>query len=143
MEAALSRIGEPEEPHGHSELLPHHAMPYYWIFGLLMVLTVVTVIVGVFLRFENELFNVCLALLIAFVKATFVARFFMHLKFEGKLIRLILIGPLTLCVIMICALIPDIGRGRNVSINDPIAMFESTVPSQHEVPNPAGEHDAK
>jgi hypothetical protein len=34
--------------------------------------------------------------------------FFMHLKFEGKLIYLIFIVPLTLCVLVIVALIPDV-----------------------------------
>ena len=104
---------------------------------------------GVFLRFQNELFNVCLALLIAFVKATFVARFFMHLKFEGKLIRLILIGPLVLCVIMICALIPDIGRGRTVAFNDMVGTFERTdalaargpQPRRRARPREGGEED--
>jgi len=60
------------------------------IFGLLIVLTVITVAVAT-QRFENEFVNVCLALLIATIKATFVARYFMHLKFEGKLIWFIFV----------------------------------------------------
>ena len=60
-------------------------------------LTVVTVLVA-FYRFSNELVNVLLALTVASIKATCVALFFMHLKFEGKLIYLILIVPLVLCV---------------------------------------------
>ena len=115
--------GEPEEPHGHSEPLPHHAVPYYHIFGILIALTIVTVLVA-FYRFPNELVNVLLALTVASVKATFVARFFMHVKFEGKLIRLILLSPLVLCVILMAALIPDIARGRHVSMNDMIHWFE-------------------
>jgi hypothetical protein len=34
--------------------------------------------------------------------------FFMHLKFEGKLIHLIFVVPLLLCVLLTVALIPDI-----------------------------------
>jgi cytochrome c oxidase subunit IV len=68
--------------------------------------------------------NVLIALTIASVKATFVARFFMHVKFEGKLIRLILLCPLVLCVILMMALIPDIARGRHVVLNDMIHWFE-------------------
>jgi cytochrome c oxidase subunit IV len=120
---AINRMGEPEEPHGHSEPMPHHAVNYYMIFLALIVLTVVTVLVA-FYRFNNELVNVLIALTIASVKATFVARFFMHVKFEGKLIRLILLCPLVLCVILMMALIPDIARGRHVVLNDMIHWFE-------------------
>ena len=122
--------GEPEEPHGHSEPMPHHAINYYMIFMLLVVLTVVTVAIA-FFRFDNELVNVLLALLVASVKATFVARYFMHLKFEGKLIRLILVAPLVLCVIMIIALIPDIARGRHVVVNDMIHGYEQSFGGEH------------
>ena len=121
--SGLNRMGEPEEPHGHSEPMPHHAVNYYFIFLALIVLTVVTVLVA-FYRFNNELVNVLIALTIASVKATFVARFFMHVKFEGKLIRLILLCPLVLCVILMMALIPDIARGRHTAINDMIHWFE-------------------
>ncbi len=48
------------------------------------------------------------ALLIATIKASCVAFFFMHLKFEGKLIYLIFIVPLLLCVLLTVALIPDV-----------------------------------
>ena len=34
--------------------------------------------------------------------------FFMHLKFEGKLIYMIFVVPLGLCVLLIVALLPDI-----------------------------------
>ena len=103
-----SRMHEPEEPHGVSEPTPHHEIPYMKVFWALMVLTIITVAIGIKLRFENELINVLLALLVAAIKGTLVARFFMHLKYEGKLIYLILISPLVLCVILIVALLPDI-----------------------------------
>ncbi len=48
------RMGEPEEPHGHTEATPHHHVNYVLIFGVLVVLTVVTVAVAM-LRFVNEL----------------------------------------------------------------------------------------
>ena len=105
------RIGDGhEEAHGHTEAEPHHKVPYYAIFGLLVVLTIVTVGVA-FLDIHNELVKVLLALTIASIKASAVALFFMHLKFEGKLIYLILIVPLLLCILLCCALIPDIVYG--------------------------------
>jgi cytochrome c oxidase subunit 4 len=106
-----NRIGNGhEEPHGHAEALPHHKVPYFLIFGVLVVLTIVTVAVA-FLDIKSEIIKVLLALTIASIKASAVALFFMHLKFEGKLIYLILIVPLLLCILLVCALIPDIVHG--------------------------------
>ena len=103
-----SRMGDgPEEAHGHTVAEPHHAVPYFKVFGLLVVLTAITVAVA-FLDIHSEIAKVLLALTIASIKASAVAFFFMHLKFEGKLIYLILIVPLLLCVLLVVALIPDI-----------------------------------
>jgi cytochrome c oxidase subunit IV len=99
-----------EEPHGHTEAMPHHKVPYFLIFGLLVLLTIVTVGVA-FLDIRSEIAKVLLALTIASIKASAVALFFMHLKFEGKLIYLILIVPLLLCILLVVALIPDIVYG--------------------------------
>ncbi len=101
---------EPEEPHGVTVPMPHHHVNYYAIFASLVVLTAITV--GVyFLHPTSELVKILLALLIASVKAILVAYFFMHLKFEGKLIYLILIVPVLLCFLLIFALIPDVMHG--------------------------------
>src|SRR5215204_4466061 len=95
------------EAHGHTEAMPHHKVNYFAIFGLLVVLTIVTVGVA-FIDIKQEWIKVLLALTIASIKATFVALFFMHLKFEGKLIYFILLVPLSFTVVLVCALIPDI-----------------------------------
>ena len=122
--------GEPEEAHGVTVPTPHHHVPYYLIFGILVALTIVTV--GVyFLHPTSELVKILLALLIASVKAILVAFFFMHLKFEGKLIYTIFIVPLILCVLLVVALIPDILRGPD--------FHNRPVFSPHETPA-GGEH---
>src|SRR6267142_6617782 len=95
------------EAHGHTEPMPHHKVNYFLIFGILVVLTIVTVGVAR-LDIQAEWITVLLALTIASIKASFVAAFFMHLKFEGKLIYFIMIVPLTFTIVLICALIPDI-----------------------------------
>lgn len=129
-DAAVSRLGggdaEGGAPRGHTEPLPHHKVNYLLIFYALIVLTVVTVVVA-FTRFQNEWYNVGLALLVASVKATLVARYFMHLKFEGRLIRLTLFFPILLCVIMIAALIPDVGKGRTTTFNDVLAPVDVPI----------------
>jgi len=101
------RIHEPEEAHGVSVAMPHHEIPYLKVFAALLVLTVITVAIGIYLRFPHEIVNVLLALAVAAIKGALVALFFMHLKFEGKLIYLIFIVPLVLCVILVVALLPD------------------------------------
>src|SRR5438034_9208604 len=101
----------PEEPHGTTVPEPHHSVPYFKVFGTLVALTIVTVEASWY-RTENELTKVLIALLIASIKASLVALFFMHLKFEGKLIYLILIVPLCLCILLVCALIPDVLHGN-------------------------------
>ena len=106
-EAAHPHGREPEEPHGTTVPTPHHYVNYYAIFGALVVLTIVTVLVA-FHRFQSEAVNLLLAMIVAATKATLVALFFMHLKFEGKLIYMIFIVPLLLCVLLTVALIPDV-----------------------------------
>jgi cytochrome c oxidase subunit 4 len=97
----------PEPAHGHPETHAHHEIPYGRVFLALVGLTVVTVAVALH-RFELELWNVLLALAVASVKGALVALFFMHLKYEGKLIYMIFFVPLGLCVLLVMALIPDI-----------------------------------
>jgi cytochrome c oxidase subunit 4 len=127
---AAGRMSEPEEPHGVTEPTPHHHVNYYAIFAALVVLTIVTVAVA-FVHIESELVKVLVALLIASIKASCVALFFMHLKFEGKLIYMIFIVPLLLCVLLTVALIPDVLRthpGDNSSslktFNEPAVLFK-------------------
>ncbi|HEY7087479.1 MAG TPA: cytochrome C oxidase subunit IV family protein [Tepidisphaeraceae bacterium] len=113
------------EPHDMSRPMPHHHVPFLKIFAALVVLTVLTVGIGIYLRFESEVVNVLLALLIASIKASLVAMFFMHLKFEGKLIVMIFVVPLALCVLLIVALLPDllpIGDGSMHMFNTPHMM---------------------
>ncbi|MDQ3441899.1 MAG: cytochrome C oxidase subunit IV family protein [Planctomycetota bacterium] len=111
--AHASRMhGEPEEPHGVTVPPPHHHVNYIVCFLTLVALTVATVLAYyVFRTSESELLKILVALAIAAVKAAVVAMFFMHLKFEGKLIYTIAIVPLILCVLLVVALIPDVLRG--------------------------------
>ena len=122
-----------QEPHDVTKALPHHQIPYMKIFLALMGLTIITVLIGIYMRFESEAINVLLALLIAATKASLVALFFMHLKFEGKLIYMIFIVPLCLCVLLVIALLPDllpIGDGSMTLFNTP-QMMQKTAEIEH------------
>jgi cytochrome c oxidase subunit 4 len=120
----------PEEPHAVSAPTPHHHVNYLGIFFALVILTIVTVAIA-FKRFDSEAINVLLALLVASVKASLVAMYFMHLKFEGKLIYFIAIVPLILCVILVCALIPDIVNSPMYNDTNHSFMNIFHVPGQH------------
>ena len=118
---------EPEEPHGVTVPMPHHHVNYFAVFGTLVVLTIVTV-AAAFIETDSELVKVLIALSIASVKAACVALFFMHLKFEGKLIYLILIVPLILCFLLVFALIPDVMHGP---LFNPPALAPHQLPAAH------------
>ncbi len=120
----------PEPAHGIPEPIPHHVVNYLLIFFALVALTIITVLVALH-RFDNEMVNVLLALLVATIKAIFVARYFMHLKFEGKLIYFILCVPLALTVLLICALIPDVGRGIHHVFHAPPLVQHDAQPLTH------------
>src|SRR3954452_13734911 len=108
---ATDRIGNGhEEPHAVSVAMPHHKVNYVGIFILLCLLTIVTVAVA-FVHIERESIKVLVALTIASIKGAAVAMFFMHLKFEGKLIYLILLVPVFLAIVLVIALIPDVVHG--------------------------------
>lgn len=104
---AIPTAHEPDEPHGHSAAMPFHKVNYVAIFLLLVALTIATVVVA-FVHIHSEPIKVLVALLIASIKASAVALYFMHLKFEGKLIYLILLLPVFLAVVLVVALVPDI-----------------------------------
>ena len=77
------------EHHGAHE--HHQGIPTYLaVFGILMVLTILTYTVA--LRDLDSAFfhgmNTVVALTIAFIKASFVVWFFMHVKFSSKLVKL-------------------------------------------------------
>jgi cytochrome c oxidase subunit 4 len=71
---------------------------YLKIFGLLIGLTVVTV-VAAFINLGP--LNTPIALLIAVVKATFVLLFFMHLKFSSQLNKVFAVAGLLWLIVLI------------------------------------------
>lgn len=80
-----------EEDAGHDE---HHVLPlslYYKVFGALLFLTVVTVGVS-YMGLESA--SLFVAMVVAMVKAGVVVGYFMHLKYDDRLLSLV--GVLTI-----------------------------------------------
>ncbi|HTL54006.1 MAG TPA: cytochrome C oxidase subunit IV family protein [Planctomycetota bacterium] len=107
--AAQASEGHGGEPaHAHA----HQGPSYYLIFAALVVLTGITVGVSYVPGLSPE-WALIVAMAIASLKATMVALFFMHLKFEIKPIYLVVGVPVVLTLILIVALMPDIGYHEN------------------------------
>lgn len=81
------------------------------VFGALLVLTVVTVAAS---RVDFGEMNTIIAIVIASIKAFLVAFFFMHLKFEKKLILLYAIYPLILLFLLIGGSLMDVTERHHV-----------------------------
>ena len=83
-----------------------HRPNYLLIFGVLFVLTLIEI--GVALTGVAESAQVVLLLALAFTKATLVALYYMHLKFEGPIIRIIAAVPVLLLLVIIMIPIFDV-----------------------------------
>jgi cytochrome c oxidase subunit 4 len=59
------------------------------VLGILFVLTAITIAAS---RLDLGALNIWIAILIASLKATFVLLFFMHLKFESRLMKVSFVG---------------------------------------------------
>ena len=104
----------------------HHDHPHvnYWrIFGYLCIFTVASVIADVMdiRRLYNLTALAAVVLLIACFKASYVMRYFMHLKFEGGWKYIILLPTTVLALAIPFALASDIG----------IHYYDVDVPQQN------------
>ena len=83
-----------------------HAEPNYMgVFYWLAALTAVEVAVA-YLPFTKLATGVILVVL-AFTKASLVAMYFMHLKFERRTLAIIALTPVILCIMLMFMLLPD------------------------------------
>ena len=78
----------------------------------LVVLTVVTVYTAKYVDLGT--FNIVLAMILATIKATLVGTYFMHLKFEGKLIIAYVIYPLIILALLLLGTFMDIADRHSV-----------------------------
>ena len=100
--------------------------PYLKVFGALLVLTILEYAYASFLHLEF-LPLVAGLLAMALVKAALVGWYFMHLKFEGRWVYLLLIPPCLLAAVVVAGLTPDIAFPRT-SVDDPIIPITDSIP---------------
>ncbi len=84
-----------------------HKQPnYIAIFWWLLALTILEI--GVIFTPLARMLIAILLVGLALSKASLVAMYFMHLKFEIRTLGLIAVTPLLLCVLLVFALLPDL-----------------------------------
>jgi cytochrome c oxidase subunit IV len=96
------------------DIIDGHAGPtvqtYLVIFGALCVFTAVSFLVNWGFGIGSHT-GMAIILAVAVCKATLVAMFFMHLKFEWFKLYFLIVPVMILCVLMILVLLPDIVLG--------------------------------
>ena len=91
---------------------PNYMAVFYWLAALTAIEVTAT-----YMPLTKLVLGAILVVL-AFTKASLVAMYFMHLKFERRALAMIALTPVLLCVFLIFMLLPD----RH-------AIFSPTVPS--------------
>ena len=84
----------------------HVAHPYYKVFAWLTVLTVAEVAWALLLTQQRMLLVSGLGAM-AGAKAVLVGMYYMHLKYESRLIWFVIAFPIVLVFVMIAGLLPD------------------------------------
>lgn len=84
---------------------------YFLVCAALVVLTAVTVYVS---YIEFGIFNIVIAMVVASIKASIVALYFMHLKFEDSITWVFALYPLSLLFLLIAMTMIDTFTRQNV-----------------------------
>ena len=105
----------------------HQEPNYTAVFLALTVLTVVEIGV-VFVPISKLVIGIALILL-ALVKATLVALYFMHLRYEKFALGVIAFTPLILCTLLIFSLLPDLTGTEHKTEVQNAAQVEAVEPS--------------
>ena len=94
-----------DAPHDHGD---DHTKTYWKVFWTLFVFTIAEYVYASFIPVSFVLLVIGL-MAMAITKAALVGAYFMHLKFEGKWVYVMLIPAGILAMILVTALYPDIG----------------------------------
>lgn len=83
----------------------HGRAQYYWVWGGLLILTAIEV----WLAYMQLALATMLALLLGLsvAKAALIIGYFMHLKFETRRMKWVLMSALVICLLLMSAFFPD------------------------------------
>ena len=105
-----------------------HIVPFKTYLTVLIILLILTILTVSVSRIDLGTWNTVVAIVIATIKGLLVACFFMHLKFEKKLIILYAIYPLVILFLLIGTTVKDGETRENPS--DDLSPIE-TLPAAH------------
>ncbi len=106
---------------GHKEH-PKYMNIFWWLLGL-----TVAEVVAVMPDYATVL-KAILLIGFACAKAILVANYFMHLKFEKKILAVIVVTPFLICVLLVLALMPDLtSDARHEGIERPAEVVDTSV----------------
>jgi len=124
---AMAQLHNSENAHkaGHVHVVPPKLL--LTVYGVLLLLTLITVKVT---DVELGQFNIWVALLVALIKASVVALYFMHLRWDSPFNALVLIAALFFVCIFIGIAVLDT-REYKVNYTPPGGGQVLTVPHAH------------
>ncbi len=97
----------------------HHILPFRLYLGIASVLLFLTIVTVAAAEFDFGSFNLFIALLIATVKGTLVALYFMHLKYDNKLyVTLLVMSFVFLGIFIGITMLDTMFRGEIDPIRD-------------------------
>ena len=104
---------------GHDDHDEPHVLPlsvYFGVFGCLMVLTAITIGVS---RFDFGSMNTVVALVVATIKGSLVALYFMHLRYDNKFNLIVLLSGILFLTIFLVPTLTDVTtRGKIEPLNN-------------------------
>ncbi|HEX2898045.1 MAG TPA: cytochrome C oxidase subunit IV family protein [candidate division Zixibacteria bacterium] len=117
--------------HEHNHVLPLKV--YMGVATALLVLTIITVVVA---QFHFGEFNLIIAMAVAAVKATLVALYFMHLRYDSRMYAIVFVGSLMFLAVFIGFTMLDTMRRGDIYKEVAHPLHDAKI--YHE-PRPAGE----
>lgn len=103
-----------DQPQHLEEHVHHHVLPlkaYLGIYGMLLFLTGITVAVSVA---NLGKYAIIVALVVAVIKARLVVEYFMHLKFDGRLLRFLFAATIFFVVLFIGVTLAELSTRGDV-----------------------------
>lgn len=82
---------------------------YYWVWAALIVLTIVEIVLA-YKHVFPPLHMLIVLIALSVVKSALIIGWFMHLKGETTLMKWVLMGSLTVCLVLMGAFFPDAER---------------------------------
>jgi len=93
--------------HSHGSEGLGHIVPFKIFLNVFLTLVALTVVTVAVSRVDFGAMNIVVAMVIASIKAGLVAMFFMHLKYENKLVWMYVAFPLILLAILLAGVFID------------------------------------